>query len=82
MSLGTEVGLGPGHIVLDGDPAPKWKGAQQLPLCCGTVAHLSNCYGLVMREFRIDCGLAMMNCVNVRFSYGCSELLADGRCSS
>ena len=21
MSLGTEVGLGPGHIVLDGDPA-------------------------------------------------------------
>ena len=25
MKLGTEVGLGPGHIVLDGDPAPpKW----------------------------------------------------------
>jgi len=22
MALGTEVGLGPGHIVLDGDPAP------------------------------------------------------------
>ena len=22
MPLGTEVGLGPGHIVLDGDPAP------------------------------------------------------------
>ena len=22
MSLATEVGLGPGHIVLDGDPAP------------------------------------------------------------
>jgi len=22
MSLGMEVGLGPGHIVLDGDPAP------------------------------------------------------------
>ena len=22
MSLGTEVRLGPGHIVLDGDPAP------------------------------------------------------------
>jgi len=30
MKLGTEVGLGPFHIVLDGDPArlPK-KGAQQ-----------------------------------------------------
>jgi len=22
MALGTEVGLGPGHIVLDGNPAP------------------------------------------------------------
>ena len=22
MPLGTEVGIGPGHIVLDGDPAP------------------------------------------------------------
>jgi len=22
MPLGTEVGLGPGHIVIDGDPAP------------------------------------------------------------
>jgi len=29
MSLGTEVGLGPGRIVLDGDPAP-------LPLKRGT----------------------------------------------
>ena len=30
MSLGTEVDLGPGHIVLDGVPAPA-KGAQQPP---------------------------------------------------
>ena len=29
MPLGTEVGLGPGHSVLDGDPAPPRKGAQQ-----------------------------------------------------
>ena len=29
--LGTEVDLGPGHIVLDGVPAPA-KGAQQPPL--------------------------------------------------
>ena len=28
MTLGTEVGLGPGDIVLDGDPAPLRKGAQ------------------------------------------------------
>jgi len=33
MPLGTEVGLGLGHIVLDGDPAPLPlpKGAQQRP---------------------------------------------------
>jgi len=28
MKSGTEVGLRPGHIVLDGDPAPIRKGAQ------------------------------------------------------
>ena len=28
MKLGMQVGLGPGHIVLDGDPAPLPKGAQ------------------------------------------------------
>jgi len=31
MQLGTEVDLGPGDIVLDGDPAPPPKGAQQPP---------------------------------------------------
>jgi len=39
MPLGTEVGLGPGGIVLDNDPAPPRKGAQQPslfgPLCSG-----------------------------------------------
>jgi len=29
IPLGTEVGLGPGDIVLDGDPPPPRKGAQQ-----------------------------------------------------
>jgi len=28
MALGMEVGLGPGHIVLDGDPAPLAKKGQ------------------------------------------------------
>jgi len=32
MPLGTEVYLGPGHIVLDGDAAAPTKGAQQPPL--------------------------------------------------
>jgi len=31
MPLGREVGLGPGHIVLVGDPALPKKGAQQPP---------------------------------------------------
>jgi len=31
MPVGTDVGLGAGDTVLDGDPAPPRKGAQQLP---------------------------------------------------
>jgi len=45
--FGTKVGLGPGHIVLDGDPAHPRKGhSPQLSahVYCGqTVAHLSYC---------------------------------------
>jgi len=42
MALGMEVGLGPGHIVLDEDPAtfPK-KGTEPLfsaNVCCGQTA--------------------------------------------
>ena len=32
MPLGTEVGLGPGDIVLDGTQLPPQKGVQQPPL--------------------------------------------------
>jgi len=52
--LGTEVDLGPGHTVLDGDPAPPppAKEAQQpssfRPMSIvATVAHLSYCWALV-----------------------------------
>jgi len=39
MKLGVQVALGPGHIVLDGDPAPPSpKGAQPPPICCGQLA--------------------------------------------
>jgi len=31
MELGMEVGLGPGHIVLDGDPAPLPKNGAEPP---------------------------------------------------
>jgi len=45
MSLDTK--FGPGHVVLDGDPAPHQKGhSPQFSAhvyCCQTVAHLSYC---------------------------------------
>jgi len=53
IPLGTEVGLGPGHTVLDGEPAPPTERATAAPpplfdpLCSGRVAHLSNCWVLV-----------------------------------
>jgi len=50
MPLGREVGLGPGDIVLDGDPAPtsteRGTTAPQISThvyCVQTLAHLSNC---------------------------------------
>ena len=52
MPLGTDVRLGPGHIVLDGYPSLLPKGAQHphfsVHICRDqTVAHLSNCWILV-----------------------------------
>ena len=47
--LGIGVDLGPGHIVLDGDPAPPPKRGTTLPLfladvcCVEMVAHRSYC---------------------------------------
>ena len=48
MPFGTEVDLGPGHIVLEGDPAAPAKGAQQTPSfrsmsIVATVTDLSYC---------------------------------------
>jgi len=49
MALGTDVGLGPAHNVLDGDPAPPHEqGHSSHPhfsahvYCDETIAHLSN----------------------------------------
>ena len=55
MPLGMVVGLGPGDIVLAGDPAPPHKGAHQPPPpfsahCFGTVTYLSNCWVLVGQQ--------------------------------
>jgi len=53
MKLGTKVGLGSGHIALDGDPAllPQRGTTPQFSahVYCGqTVAHLSYCWALVL----------------------------------
>jgi len=49
--LGTEVDLGPGHIVLDGVPSLRERSAAAPPFrpmsIVATVAHLSYCWALV-----------------------------------
>jgi len=41
--LGREIDLGPGHIVLDGDPAPRERRTAAAPTFLAAVAHLSYC---------------------------------------
>jgi len=63
-ALGTKVDLSPGHIVLDGDPAPPERGTAATlfvaDVCCGqTVTHLSYCWALVdttlcLNPFRLN----------------------------
>jgi len=62
MKLGVLVGLSPGHIVLDGDPAPH---SSPSPLsahayCGQTVAHLSNCWALV--KHAVNSGRCFQRC--------------------
>ena len=57
MPLGTQVCLGPGHIVLDGTQLPARKGHRSphfsAHVYCGqTVAHRSNCWALVHYQFK------------------------------
>jgi len=59
MKLGMQVGLGPGHIVLDGDPAPPHTVGHSAQfsahICCGQMAawiNISLCVelGLCVRQ--------------------------------
>jgi len=57
MALGMEVGLGPGHIVLDGDPAPVPKRGQSFPnfrsiFYCGQTA------GCIKMPLAMEVGLS------------------------
>jgi len=51
MPLGTDIGLGPGYTVLDENPAPPKKGAQQPPifspcLLCQTAGFIKMSLGM------------------------------------
>ena len=56
MKLGMQVGLGPGHIVLDGDPAPpspKGHSPQcSAHTCCGQMA------GWIKMPLGVEAGLS------------------------
>ena len=72
MPLGTEVGLGPGHIVLDGGPSSSTSKGHSSPPIFGrcllwpTVAHLSNCWARV-------CMLSMWHPMNIYEYYDSHE---------
>ena len=55
MPLGREVGLSPGHVVLDGDPAPLPKGA-----------HLPNFGSMSIVTKRSPSQLLLSTCTNGR----------------
>jgi len=60
MPLGTEVGLGPGHIVLDGTLLPpKWGSSPQFSahVCCGQTA------GWIKMPLGVEVGLSSGNIV-------------------
>jgi len=56
MSLGVELGLGPGDFVLDGDPTPpsKWGGAPpqfSAHFYCGQTASIKMPFGMNIISF-------------------------------
>jgi len=57
MKLGTQVGLGPGHIMLDGDPGPippKGHSPQfSAHICCGQMG------GWIKMLFDTEVGLSL-----------------------
>ena len=65
MALGTEVGLGPGHIVLGGDTAPLPKKGAEPPQF---LAHLyfSQTAGFIKMPLGMEVGLSLGDCVRWR----------------
>jgi len=63
MKLGMEVGLGPGHIVLDGDPARQFSAHVY---CDQTVAHLTYCR--ILCPGWVDCELLFRRSTNLHLT--------------
>jgi len=59
MKLGTEVGLGPGHIVLDGDPAPPKGNSPQF----SAHVHSGQMAGWIKMLLDTEVGLGPGDCV-------------------
>ena len=71
MSLGEEVGLGPGHIVLDADPAfPTPKGAQKS----------SNFQPMSIVAKRMDYSIKMQ--LGTKVGLGSGHIMSDGDLAS
>jgi len=64
--LGKEVDLGPGHIVLDGDPAPPQKGHRSPPLFS---AHVYWSLISATAELSLDVLIMSASVNDVHFSY-------------
>ena len=66
MKLGMEVGFGPGHTVLDGDPAPT-KGVQTTQflahVCCGQTDGSSTTDRYIKMPLGTDVGLGSCDIV-------------------
>ena len=64
MTLGTEVGLGPGHIALHGDPAPLLKkGAEPPPIFRPMSIVAKRLYVSGYHLVRTEVGLSLGNIV-------------------
>ena len=57
MPLGMKVGLGPGHAVLDRDPAPLKKGAQQPPPTFRPMSYRGQTAGWIKMPLSTEVGL-------------------------
>ena len=58
MALGMEVGLGPGHTVLDGDPAPSPKQQAEPPIFEASLLRPNGWTGCIKMPLGMEVGLS------------------------